>query len=230
MAEYEIPDRVFEKKRSEAFKQFFHNWFEDSFGLTRGEVDLEFLNDLTPTERDLAIDLLRRNLRLGYTHIVEGIALLDDKESIPTLKDMLAKSSDASRRLTISGSLWKLGKDESFPEEIERMVRKGDRSIKEAHLEQILWLGDKRSIRYLIDLMAEGDTFASFLALSCLNQIEDNKRYLLGRDEFPHQPDYYLSHRDDVLFVESMVTKMKNHNPSTFVMSTSAGIVSQEIS
>lgn len=229
MAEYDIPDNIFEEKRSEAFKQFYHNWFEDSFGLTRGEVDLEFLNDLTPAEHKLAIDLLRRNLQLGYTHIIEGIALLDDRESIPTLKSILAETTDDSRRLTIAGSLWKLDKDESFPEEIERMISHANRFVKEAHLEQILWLGDERSIKYLVDLLVEGDTFASFLALSRLNEIEDNKRYFLGRDEFPHQPDYYLSHREDESFLRAMVTKMINYSPATAVMTTISGIVSTDI-
>lgn len=229
MGDYDIPHKVFEKKRSEAFKQFYHNWFEEPLGLIRHEIDTEFLNDLTPAERELARDLLRRNLHLGSTHVIEGVALLDDKESIPTLKNMLAETMDASRRLTIAGSLWKLNKDESFPEEIDRMVSRGDRFLKEAHLEQILWLGDERSIGYLVDLVIEGDTFASFLALSRLNEIEDNKRYFLGRDEFPHQADYYLSRREDDSFLRTMVTKMVNYSPTTAVVTTVSGIVSRDI-
>ncbi|MCC6330225.1 MAG: hypothetical protein IT174_17080 [Acidobacteria bacterium] len=229
MAEYDIPDNIFETARSDAFRQFYHYWFEDSFGLNRHEVDLEFLNELTPAERGLAIDLLRLNLRLGCAHIIEGIALLDDNESIPTLKKMLAEMTDASRRLTIAGSLWKLGKDESFPEEIERMVSRGDSLLKEAHLEQILWLRDERSIRFLIDLLEEEDTFASFLALSRLNEIEDNKRYLLSRAEFPHQPDHYIENAGDDAFIQTMVSKMINYSPAIAVMSTVSGIVSKKI-
>ncbi|MBK9165021.1 MAG: hypothetical protein IPM21_14150 [Acidobacteria bacterium] len=229
MGSYDIPDELSVKALSGAFKKFYYNWFVNSFGLTRGEVDLEFLADLTTQERELAIGLLRRNLGLGHSHLVEGIGLLDDKESIPTLRTMLAETTDASRRLTIAGSLWKLCKDESFPKEIERMVKKGNRFVKEAHLEQILWLGDTRSIRYLIDLVAEGDTFAGSLALSRLNEIEDNKRYLLGRDEFPHQPDYYLRLRDDDYFLTTMLNKMINYSPATAIMTTVSGIVITEI-
>lgn len=229
MADYEIPDGVFRKARSRAFKQFYHNWFEEPLGLIRHEVDTRFLYDLKLEERVLAIDLLRRNLRLGHAHIVEGIALLDDKESVPTLKNMLAETTNASLRLTIAGSLWKLSKDESFLEEIERMVSQGDRFLKEAHLDQILWLGDERSIGYLVDLMSEGDTFASHLALSRLNEIEDNKRYLLATDELPHQPDYYRESCKDPSFIQTMVTKLINYSPETMVMTTVGGIVSKDI-
>jgi hypothetical protein len=226
---YDIPDSVFGEGRSEAFRKFFHNWFKEPLGLIRHEVDTDFLIELSPEERDMAVDLLRRNLRLGYTHILEGVALLGDKDSVPVLKEMLAETTDPSRRLSITGSLWKLTKDQSFPEELERMVRKGYGTLKEAHFDQILWLGDRRSVIYLIDLLAEGQAFVGFLALARLNEIEDNKRYLLPRDDFPHQPGDYRDRKDNQSFIDSMVTKMNNYDPTDFVMRTSSGIVSDKI-
>lgn len=228
-ATYDIPSSILEERHSKAFQQFFHNWFEEPFGLIRHEVDTGFVDNLTLNERELAIDLLRRNLRLGHAHIIGGIALLDDKASIPILKGMFDETTDTSRKLTIAGSLWKLHKDPVFPLEIDRLVRRGRGIVKQAHFDQILWLGDERTISYLIDLLTDGDSFVSFLALSRLNEIEDNKRYLLSREAFPNQPDYYLGRRENAEFVESMVEKLNDYNPTEFVMETTSGIVSEAI-
>lgn len=89
---YEIPEAVVREPHSNAFAQFLQNWFGNSWALTRGEVDLTFLNDLTLDERQMAKDLLRRNLTLRYAHLIEGAAALDDVASIPILKGMLACS------------------------------------------------------------------------------------------------------------------------------------------
>lgn len=229
MADYDVPNETFKKKRSAAFQHFYHHWFEEPLGLLRHEVDTSFLHELTDEERILARELLRRNLNTGESHIIEGVALLGDRASIPILKEMLGNTVDASRRLVISGSLWKLDLDESFPKEIELMVRHGRGILKQAHLEQIEWLRDSRTIKYLIEILDEGDTFASSLALSRLNEIEDNKRYLIGRDDFLHTREYYLDRMDDEAFVQSMTERLNNYDPSTFDIATSGGIVSYQI-
>src|SRR5215204_2433896 len=105
MTVYDIPSTVLDRKRSKEFGLFFHHWFEDSRGLTRGEVDTGFLKELTTDEKQLAINLLRRNLHLGYTHIIEGVATMNDTNSIPVLERMLEATSDDSRKLTIAGTL-----------------------------------------------------------------------------------------------------------------------------
>jgi hypothetical protein len=40
---YDIPDGVRNGPHSEAFTEFMHHWFADSRGLTRGDVELDFL-------------------------------------------------------------------------------------------------------------------------------------------------------------------------------------------
>jgi hypothetical protein len=229
MADYDIPAEVFEKERSAAFQEFYENWFEKPLGLLRHEVDTSFLNDLTDDERILAKNLLRRNLRSGHSHIIEGVALLNDRDAISILRTMLSETVEQSRRLTIAGSLWKLDRDQSFPREIEHMVRNGRGILKEAHFEQIEWLRDERSIEYMIEILDQGDAFAGFLALSRLNELEDNKRYLLGRDDFPHKPEYFLSNKNDKSFVRSLTNKLINFNPSSFVIATDDGIKSKPI-
>ena len=64
---YDIPIEITQRNISPAFKKFMRNWFVDGRGLSRGEVDLSFLNELTDAEKDLARDLLRHNLHLKHT-------------------------------------------------------------------------------------------------------------------------------------------------------------------
>ena len=54
---------------------------------------------------------MRRNLKLRYTHIIEGTSALRDIGAVPILQAMLDEESDVSRRLTIAGALWKLSQD-----------------------------------------------------------------------------------------------------------------------
>ena len=66
------------------------NWFGDSNSLNRGELDLSFLEELSPEELQTARELVRRNLRLSLRHLVQGAAALRDREAVPVLRAMLA--------------------------------------------------------------------------------------------------------------------------------------------
>ena len=171
---YDIPAKAKRqsKRGSAAFQTFYRHFFVNECGLIRGEVDLSFLKDLTPQETTLAKDLIRRNLNRGYTHILQGAAALHDHEVVPQVKEMLACESNLSRRLTIAGTLWKLDKDPSFVECLYDMVQSDSNSLKEAHIDQIAWLGDERAINLLIDLLEDDGSFVRYLALSRLNEIE----------------------------------------------------------
>src|SRR4030042_4701533 len=102
---YDIPSFV-GRTPSRALSQFLYHWFENSWALTRHEVDLSFLSELTNDELEYARDLLRRNLRLRYTHIIEGVAALRDTSAVPTLRQMVNEETDLSWRLPIEGGLW----------------------------------------------------------------------------------------------------------------------------
>ncbi len=132
--EYDIPPHVGQGQHSRAFATFLQHYFVDSRGLMRREIDLQFLDNLTEQERTLAKELIRRNLTLRYSHIIDGVAALRDREAIPELKNMLTSEKDLSLRLTISGVLWMLDRDGVFVECLQQMVKSDDHYLKEAHI------------------------------------------------------------------------------------------------
>jgi hypothetical protein len=201
------------KNGSEALRCFYRHFFVDTYGLTRREVDLSFLKQLTPDELQIARDLLRRNLGRSYTHIIEGAAALGDIEAVPLLRSLLAQHSDLSRRLTIAGSLWKLARDPCFPNCIAEMVASGSTTLKETHVEQILWLGDERSIHHLIKLLNDGGSFVRFLALSHLNGIEHGERFLFKA--LPTSAEEYKNRQNDDYFIDHMVNRLQKWNQQT---------------
>lgn len=152
---YDIPEDVARGPHSAAFAKFLSNWFGDTYAITHGELDLTFLEDLTTDERELAREMVRRNLKLGYTHIVEGVSALRDIEAVPTLRAMFDKETDESRRLTIAGVLWKLARDPVFLECLERC--KASRTLGHFGLLKVLWLDDSRAVDFLIDLLPAKD-------------------------------------------------------------------------
>jgi len=66
--------------------------------LSRGELDLTFLNDLTQDELSLARDLIRRNLPVRHTSIFQGVEALHDEEAAPILRKMLGEETSLSWR------------------------------------------------------------------------------------------------------------------------------------
>ncbi|MFN0019184.1 MAG: HEAT repeat domain-containing protein [Pirellulaceae bacterium] len=208
--EYDIPKEVkrYLKGRGStpAFRDYYRNFFVSTYGLSRREVDLSFLKNLKPHEAELAKDLIRRNLACGYSHIIEGAAALHDREALPILREMLSREVNLSRRLTIAGSLWKLDKDSSFPDCLREMADSASDTLKEAHFYQIAWLGDKRAIALLFELLEDKGRFVKYLALSRLNEIELKKRFI--GDPLPHTADYYLSLKDDDDFLQTMVDNL----------------------
>ena len=197
---------------SSAFTQFLQNWFGNSQALTRGEVDLRFLKDLTPDEREIAKDLVRRNLKLTYTHVIEGVAALGDITSVPILQAMLAGESDASRQLTIAGALWKLNQDAVFVDCLERMRVSKDATLKQAHFHQILWLGNERAIDYLVELLDDADAFVRFLAISTLNGLEFQRLFFVPEAQLPCGSDLYRSRINDPNFRSMMAAHLRTRN------------------
>jgi hypothetical protein len=220
VSRYEIPLETWSKPRSEAFHKFYDYWFQNSFALTRGEIDVAFLADLTPEELQLARNLVRSNLGLRETHLVEGAAQLNDVESIPRLRDLCDTETNPSRKLTISGALWKLAGDERFVGTILQMVASMDANLKQAHFHQILWLGNEVSIRALIDLLSDNDRFVSYLALAKLNELEYGHPFSVSFDQLPSQPSRYQSLRDDKGFCGQLATSLRaklDRNPYSHI-------------
>lgn len=209
---YDITDDVFQGQHSTAFLRFLRNWFVDSGKLTRHELDLSFLQEMSPDEAQLARALLRRNLPLKYTHIIEGLAALRDTDSIPTLREMLAVETDLSRRLTLAGSLWKLARDPVFVDCLNAMVESEGGNLKAAHLNQVLWLDDERAMDLLIVLLGDRDNFVRHLALSMLNMLEFQTTS--PNRAFARQPDDYRKRRNDAAFRALMVDQLKARNRS----------------
>ena len=139
---------------SPAFRQFLLNWF----GSNRVSFieRLRTANNLTLEETAVARQLIQRNLTCGYSHIISGTWVLGDLEAVPLLRAMLDAEPDESRRLVISGALWKLNRDTMFIECLDRAKKSGLSSVY-FHLQQILWLNDERPIDFLIDLLPPED-------------------------------------------------------------------------
>ncbi len=191
---------------SPAFRAFVQNFFEDTLALTRRELDLTFLTELSPTEVLRARNLLQRNLHLRYTSIIEGLGLLGDASDARRLQDLLDTESDSSRRLTIGKALWRIRRDPQFPVLLEQMITSDDATLKQAHIDDVLLLGDHRSIAFLIRLLDDGDSFVRRLALSTLNALEFAAHYLTPT--FPHDAEYYRARESDRALVERLVSNL----------------------
>jgi hypothetical protein len=202
---YDIPEEVREGPHSPAFTRFLQLFFGDwgSSGgydsrlLISGKADLSFIGDLAPHEAEVAKKLLRRNLKLRYTHILQGVAAMGDLVAVPALRAMLADEPNLSRQLSIAGTLWKLVRDPSFVDCLNRMKTSQERFLKQAHLHQVLWLGDERAIDLLLDLLEDSDSIVRSLALRNLTALELGRRLMVPINQLPHSAAYYLERRHD---------------------------------
>jgi hypothetical protein len=197
-------------RASPEFREFYGHYFVNSLGLARREVDLAFLERLDSAERGLAARLLRSNLHLRYTHIIEGFAELRDASAAGELRAMLQDEPDLSRRLTIGRTLWRLERDPSFVALLAEMIRAKSPTLRQAHLDDVLLLEDERSIHLLIDLLDDSDSFVRFLALSHLNGIEYKKSFLVPAQELPHDAGYFRNRRTDPVFIAGMVEHLRS--------------------
>lgn len=208
---YDIPEDVARGPHSAAFAKFLSNWFGDTYAITHGELDLTFLEDLTTDERELAREMVRRNLKLGYTHIVEGVSALRDIEAVPTLRAMFDKETDESRRLTIAGVLWKLARDPVFLECLERC--KASRTLGHFGLLKVLWLDDSRAVDFLIDLLPAKDREAPPWRLLKWLAFRTPLRPVLVR--------IWIAHRNrngEGLFALSLLSQLESGGPTKAII------------
>jgi len=205
---YDIPVGIFDQDRSPAFAGFFENWFVNTWAVSRRELDLGFLKDMSPEETELAKDLLRRNLGLKYVHIIEGVTALHDLEAVPILREMASNEASPSRQLTMAGALWRLVRDPIFIDCLNRMKASGNAGLKRAHLHQVVWLRDERAIDFLIYFLDDPDRAVRFQALQMLNEVEFDRR--IPADQLPKQPTDYKDRRNDVEFRRLMIAHLQH--------------------
>ena len=236
---YDIPQDVVEGPHSPAFREFLLTWFGSTSRITFGLPDLTVLNDLTLEETALAQELVRRNLKCRYTHIINATWALRDTSAAPILREMLQDEPDESRRLSIAGALWKLVRDPVFIECLERAKESG-LIASYPHLRQVLWLDGAQAVDFLIDLLPASDDSkfwlilqrlsrlrffhadvmamirehnrakgAGFEALGLLNELESGRVVPLFE---LRPPFYYRNHRGDQAFFELMTAAVRKWN------------------
>jgi hypothetical protein len=209
---YDIPESVAAGPHSPAFAKFLWNWFGNPMALSRGELDLTFVNDLTQDELSLARDLIRRNLPVKHTSILQGVEALRDVEAAPILRKMLSEETDLSWRLTISGALWRLNRNPVFIECLKEAKSLRPSIFQGVHLWQVLWLDDERAVDFLIDLLNQKDWPALSMTLGLLNQLEFGRPMGVPAREMPHQPADYRKLRGDPAFRAHMAAAIHKLN------------------
>jgi hypothetical protein len=212
MDSYDIPEAVAAGPHSPAFARFLWNWFGNPIALSRGELDLTFLNDLTQDELSLARELIRRNLPVKHNSIFQGVEALSDVEAAPILRKMLSEETDLSWRLTISGALWRLNRDPVFIKCLEEAKSVRPSIFQGVHLWQVLWLDDERAVDFLIDLLDQRDWPTQSMTLGLLNQLEFGHPMGIPARKMPHQPADYSRLRGDAAFRTHMVAAIHELN------------------
>jgi hypothetical protein len=209
---YDVPASLTGGSHSPAFSRFLWNWFGDTRAVTHGDLDLTFLNDLTPEELSSARELIRRNLGLRYNHIIEGVSALGDVSATPILRKMLLEEPDMSRRLVMAGALWKLDWDPLFIECLEEARSKCGNVFAYFHLLQVLWLDDERAVDFLISLLDQKDWTVQSMTLGLLNELEFGQRMGVPAREMPHQADDYRKLQSDPAFRAKMTASIRRRN------------------
>ncbi len=213
---YDVPEDVAAGPHSPAFAKFLWNWFGDTAAVTHGELDLRFLRDLTSEELLLARQLIRRNLWLNQTHIIQGASALRDVDAVPILRELLSKEPDVSRRLVLAGALWKIDRDPLFVTCLDdaRSKSAGVFSIY-PHLLQVLWLDDERALDFLIGLLKVKDRMTQSFTLGVLNELEFGRRMNVPPNDLPHQVADYFRLGSDPVFRAQMTAAIRQRNAQT---------------
>jgi len=211
---YDIPEEVRKNaegdRYSTVFADFLWNWFGSTKAATNRRIDLSFVSRLSPSELSLAKDLIRRNLKLRYDHILWGASTLNDTEAVPALRRLLADERDLSRRLTIAGELWKLSRDPVFLDCLRDAKIRNPSLFVFGHLLQVLWLDDERALDFLVGLLDEPSVKG--YALSLLNELEYGPHPTVPSGKLPHQADYYRKNRLDPQFRAVVVSAIQKRN------------------
>lgn len=186
-------------------QRFVHDFFTNPVAVLRGEADLGYVENLSPSERDSLAALVRLNLRPLRSATLEAISALRAVEVVSDLEELLEEEDDASRRLEIAGSLARVMDDPGYIRPYLRELKASrDATLKEAHFDDIRLLPPAEQLDFFFDLLADPDSsFVRHLALTELNGLQDRKWYLAR--ELPRNESYYLSRRNDPQLRDALV-------------------------
>lgn len=203
---YHVTPELDWRSASPAFHRFIRAFFINTMALSRGELDFRFLEELTPAEVREARRYLLDNLASGHVGIIEGIGLLGDADSAKRLDECLQRQTNLSRRISMGRALYRLRQDPQFPDLLEAMVRSDSATLRQAHLDDVLFLEDDRALTFLLRLLDDSDSLVRRMALSWLNGLEDEVHYLTPT--FPHDAQYYRTRRSDAELMGRMVRNL----------------------
>lgn len=203
---YHVTPELDWRSASPAFHRFIRAFFINTMALSRRELDFGFLKGLTPPEVREARRYLTDNLASGHVGIVEGIGLLGDADSAKRLDECLRRETNLSRRISVGRALYRLRQDAQFPDLLDAMVRSDSATLRQAHLNDVLFLEDERAISLLLRLLDDSDSLVRRMALSWLNGLEDEVHYLTPT--FPHDAQYYRDRRFDTKLLSRMVRNL----------------------
>lgn len=206
MSEFNISVDAENKEYSKDFKDFYRHHFVDSYSLSRGEAELSFFRKMTPTEVEIAKQLIRQNLASRIVHIIEAAGHLRDERALPALYDLKQKCKDElSRLLIIQQAIWRINGDTDYYDMLVDLVNHTDATMKQAHFHQILDLPGKMCIPSLFKLLKDPDGMVANYALKYLNY------YMTG--EYPklfvkpkYSIEYFLDNADNEALLVKLIT------------------------
>jgi len=204
--EYHLDIDIVKGDYSSAFKEFYHNHFVQSLGLSRREIDLSFFDEMTVDEKELAKRLIRMNLKERRTHIIEAAGFLNDEEALPLLYDLYYTTEDLSWHLTIGRTIWKLKGEIHYAELLRKLKSHPGDDMRQAHFHQVTDLKNMESIEMLFGYLNDKDSFVRHLALSRLNQIETGKFSF----DLQYESNHFLDKRTDDDFKHGLLRKLQN--------------------
>ncbi|MEX2282583.1 MAG: hypothetical protein WEE89_08870 [Gemmatimonadota bacterium] len=204
-----IPEPVDLQAASPAFRRFYHVHFVDTILLLRNEVDLDFASRLTANELALARRLLRANLQVSVYR--NSAALLNDREAIPILEQLVEQAKQLTEKIDIARALWILDRSPIYPSLIDRLVRGRNAALKQQHIYDILQLADRRAIDHLYTLAQDQDEAVRDLAIFHLTDLANAWKGRWLNNESTRTPDleYFLQRRESSRFIKRMLKELR---------------------
>ena len=213
-----IPEPVDLDAASAAFRDFYQNHFVDTLVARRNEFDWSIVKRFRKNEVALARRLVRANLDRGAVYL-DAAGLLNDREAIPALHDLLERARHLSARIVVARALWFLERAPEYPLLIERLVRSTDAALKLQHFWDILILADERALDHLLSLAEDRDESVRKAALDQLTTLSEGRfRRIVVARRSPHDLPYFRLRRDNPRFRQRMLRALKrDHDVSPVI-------------